>query len=96
MTARTATWALRRRDALPGFGLALGVTLLWLTAGIGCSVHYIPLHQQPYWRDRYGLRAEQFPHSQRAYERLFSLPIYTRMTDADVQRVVAVLRRLLG
>lgn len=65
-------------------------------AGIGCSVHYIPLHQQPYWRDRYGLRAEQFPHSQRAYERLFSLPIYTRMTDADVQRVVAVLRRLLG
>lgn len=65
-------------------------------AGIGCSVHYIPLHQQPYWRDRYSLRAEQFPHSQRAYERLFSLPIYTRMTDADVQRVVAVLRRLLG
>ncbi|MCR5866952.1 DegT/DnrJ/EryC1/StrS aminotransferase family protein [Aquincola sp. J276] len=65
-------------------------------AGIGCSVHYIPLHQQPYWRERYGLRPEHFPHSQKAYERLFSLPIYTRMTDADVHRVVAVLRRLLG
>ena len=33
-------------------------------AGIGCSVHYIPLHLQPYWRDRYALRPEQFPHSQ--------------------------------
>ena len=31
-------------------------------AGIGCSVHYIPLHLQPYWRDRYGLTPEQFPH----------------------------------
>ncbi len=56
-------------------------------AGIGCSVHYIPLHVQPYWRERYGLRAESFPHSQHAYERLVSLPIYTRMTVADVQRV---------
>jgi dTDP-4-amino-4,6-dideoxygalactose transaminase len=65
-------------------------------AGIGCSVHYIPLHLQPYWRDRYGLRAEDFPHSQRAYERMLSLPIYTRMTDADVQRVAAAVRRALG
>ena len=65
-------------------------------AGIGCSVHYIPLHLQPYWRDRYALRAESFPHSQRAFERMLSLPIYTRMTDADVQRVVAAVRRALS
>ena len=65
-------------------------------AGIGCSVHYIPLHLQPYWRDRYALRAEDFPHSQHAYERMLSLPIYTRMTDADVQRVTAVVQRALG
>jgi dTDP-4-amino-4,6-dideoxygalactose transaminase len=56
--------------------------------GIGCSVHYIPLHQQPYWRERYGLAAQMFPHSQRAYERQLSLPIYTRMHDADVERVI--------
>ncbi|MFL6663923.1 MAG: DegT/DnrJ/EryC1/StrS family aminotransferase [Rhizobacter sp.] len=56
--------------------------------GIGCSVHYIPLHLQPYWRDRYGLAPGQFPHSQRAYERMLSLPLYTRMSDGDVQRVV--------
>ena len=64
-------------------------------AGIGCSVHYIPLHLQPYWRDRYRLRPEQFPHSQRAYERLVSLPMYTRMTVADVKRVAEVAERAL-
>ncbi len=65
-------------------------------AGIGCSVHYIPLHLHPYWRDRYGLRAQDFPHSQHAYERMLSLPIYTRMGDADVARVVGAVRAALG
>ena len=64
--------------------------------GIGCSVHYIPLHLHPYWRDRYGLQPAQFPHSQHAYERLVSLPIYTRMADADVDRVIAAVRQALG
>ncbi len=64
-------------------------------AGIGCSVHYIPLHLHPYWRDRYGLRPEQFPHSQKAFERMVSIPLYTAMTDADVQRVIAAVRSIL-
>jgi dTDP-4-amino-4,6-dideoxygalactose transaminase len=63
--------------------------------GIGVSVHYIPLHLQPYWRDRYGLAPAQFPHSQRAYERMVSLPLYTRMTDADADRVCAAVREAL-
>jgi dTDP-4-amino-4,6-dideoxygalactose transaminase len=41
------------------------------------------------------LRPEQFPHSQHAYERMLSLPLYTRMTDADVQRVVSAVRGAL-
>ena len=64
-------------------------------AGIGCSVHYIPLHLHPYWRERYGLRPEQFPHSQHAYECMVSLPLYTRMGEADVQRVAAAVRQAL-
>ncbi|MCB1996131.1 MAG: DegT/DnrJ/EryC1/StrS family aminotransferase, partial [Rhodoferax sp.] len=64
-------------------------------AGIGCSVHYIPLHLQPYWRDRYALLPAMFPHSQHAYERMLSLPIYTRMTDADVARVALAVREAL-
>jgi len=65
-------------------------------AGIGCSVHYIPLHLQPYWRERYGLTPERFPHSQKAYERMLTLPLYTRMTDADVQRVIDAVRAALA
>jgi dTDP-4-amino-4,6-dideoxygalactose transaminase len=65
-------------------------------AGIGCSVHYIPLHLHPYWRERYGLTPERFPHSQRAYERMVSLPLYTRMSESDVDRVGDAVRAALG
>lgn len=64
--------------------------------GIGCSVHYIPLHLQPYWRDTYKLTPEMFPVSQRIYERCVSLPLYTRMTEADVARVVAAVKMALS
>lgn len=64
-------------------------------AGIGCSVHYIPLHLHPYWRERYGLTPEQFPHSQKAFERMVSIPLYTAMTDADVQRVIRTVREIV-
>ena len=64
--------------------------------GIGVSVHYIPLHLHPYWKDRYDLKPEAFPHSQKAYERMLTLPLYTRMTDADVERVIAAVRKAVG
>lgn len=64
--------------------------------GIGCSVHYIPLHLHPYWRDTYHLTPEMFPASQQIYERTLSLPLYTRMTEDDVLRVVAALRESLA
>jgi dTDP-4-amino-4,6-dideoxygalactose transaminase len=63
--------------------------------GIGCSVHYIPLHLQPYWRDTYKLTPEMFPVSQRVFERTVSLPLYTRMTEADVARVAAAVKLAL-
>ena len=64
-------------------------------AGIGTSVHYVPLHRQPYWRERYGLRPEQFPHAERAYQRMISIPLFTAMSDDDQTRVIAALRALL-
>jgi dTDP-4-amino-4,6-dideoxygalactose transaminase len=64
--------------------------------GIGCSVHYVPLHLQPYWKAQYGLTPDRFPASQHAYERLVSLPIYSRMTAGDVDRVVRAVRRCLA
>ena len=59
--------------------------------GVSCSVHFIPLHMQPYWRDTYALEASQFPVASREFERVVSLPIYPGMTDGEVERVIAML-----
>lgn len=64
--------------------------------GIGTSVHYVPLHRQPYWRDRYGLTPEMFPNSEAAYQSMVSIPLFTAMTDRDQDRVIAALREILG
>jgi len=61
-------------------------------AGIGTSVHYVPLHRQPYWRDRYGLTPEQFPVAEAAYQRMFSIPLFTAMSDEEQGRVIAALK----
>ncbi len=63
--------------------------------GIGCSVHFIPLHLHPYWRDQYGLRPESFPNALEAYESAVSLPLYTRMSDEDQDRVIHAIRKVL-
>jgi dTDP-4-amino-4,6-dideoxygalactose transaminase len=73
-----------------------GLIAQLFAAGIGCSVHYIPLHLQPYWRERYALEAARFPHSQAAYERMVSLPIYPSMSEAQVARVMAAVRAAVG
>ncbi len=64
--------------------------------GIGCSVHFIPLHLHPYWREAYNLHPTQFPNAQQAYERSVSLPIYTRMTGADQTRVIEAVSDVLS
>ena len=66
------------------------------SAGVGISVHYIPLHLHPYWRDTYHLKPEMFPVSQSAYERMISLPIYTKMTNSDVMRICNEIKIILS
>lgn len=63
--------------------------------GIGTSVHFIPLHRHPYWRYRYGLKDEMFLNAADLYERVVTLPIYTKMTDDDVERVITAVREIL-
>jgi len=60
-------------------------------AGIGTSVHFIPLHLHPYYRRLYGYEAQDFPIATAEYEREISLPIFPDLADADVDRVVAAL-----
>lgn len=62
---------------------------------IGCSVHFIPLHLHPYYRDAWGYRPSDFPFATAASARILSLPLYPRMTEGDVQHVIAVIRDLI-
>jgi len=55
---------------------------------IGTSVHFIPVHMHPYYRDKYGYKPEDFPIAYREYQRILSLPIYPKMTDQDVEDVI--------
>ncbi len=64
--------------------------------GVGCSVHFIPLHLHPYWSERYNLKPGDFPHAAAAYERAVSLPLYTRMSADDQERVIATVREILA
>lgn len=64
--------------------------------GVGCSVHFIPLHLQPYWRDRYDLSARDFPVASAEFERVVSLPIFSGMTDDQVSRVIAAVHKILA
>ncbi len=56
---------------------------------IGTSVHFIPIHVHPYYRDKYGYRPDSFPVAFTNYRRMLSLPLSPRMTDADAAYVVS-------
>ena len=62
-----------------------------IARNIGVSVHFIPLHIQPYYRDRYGYAPNDLPHAFGAFQRILSLPIYAKMTDEDVEDVIAAV-----
>lgn len=68
---------------------------LMAEAGIGTSVHFIPLHMQPYWRERYNLVPDSFPVASEIYSQAVSLPIYPAMSDSDVKRVIKSVRSIL-
>jgi UDP-4-amino-4,6-dideoxy-N-acetyl-beta-L-altrosamine transaminase len=57
--------------------------------GVGSQVHYLPVHRQPYYRDRYG--ALDLPGADRYYARVLSLPLFPAMADSDVERVADAL-----
>lgn len=62
-------------------------------AGIGCSVHWMPLHLHPYYRETYGYTPGLFPVAEREWERMVSLPIFPGMRDEEVERVTAAVER---
>jgi perosamine synthetase len=63
---------------------------------IGTSVHFIPLHLHPYYRKTYGYEPEDLPVAYREYQREISLPVYSKMTDDDVQDVIDAVTDIVG
>jgi len=60
--------------------------------GIGISVHFIPLHTMPYYKERYSLEDGDFPETLKTYGRTISLPIWPGMTEEQINRVIAVVK----
>jgi len=63
-------------------------------AGIGTSVHYIPLHLHPYYKENFNYSSDDFPVASKIYSEVVSLPIYPAMSDDDIYRVVATVKAM--
>lgn len=64
-------------------------------AGIGVNVHYIPVHTQPYYQ-RLGFKVGMFPEAESYYQDAITLPLFSKMTDAEQDTVVAALTKILA
>lgn len=63
---------------------------------IGTSVHYMPVHLQPYYRKRFGFKPGDFPVAERAYTRMVTLPLFPKMSSRDQDDVIAAVTRLIA
>ena len=63
--------------------------------GITCSVHWMPLHMHPYYRERYGFRPEDFPVAARIYPEIVTLPLYPGMSEEQIAHVTRAIREVI-
>jgi perosamine synthetase len=63
-------------------------------ANIGCSVHYRPVHMMSYYAEKYGWTPESFPQASRAFERMISIPLSSKMNEKDAFDVVEAVNTI--
>jgi dTDP-4-amino-4,6-dideoxygalactose transaminase len=63
-------------------------------AGIGTQVHYIPVHLQPYYSERFGFKPGDYPRAEAYYQQCLSIPLFPRMSDDEVDRVIRSIKGL--
>jgi len=63
---------------------------------IGVNVHYIPIHLQPYYKKRFGYRLGDFSKAENYYSRAITLPVFPKMSDKDIDDVVAVVKKVIN
>ena len=64
--------------------------------GVGCSVHFIPVHKQPYYKDKYRYKDSDYPVANRVFEQSLSLPIFPDMSDEEVEYVIKNLLEVVS
>ena len=64
--------------------------------GVGCSVHFIPIHKHPYYKEHYAYENAAYPVANEVFERSLSLPIYPDMLDEEVAYVIEQVSELVG
>lgn len=81
----------------PGAGTTRAKFMRELNArNIGSQVHYIPIHQQPYYREYLGAGSESFPVSEAYYAGCLSLPLHPGLNDDDVDYVISTMLEMLS
>ncbi len=63
---------------------------------IGTSVHFIPIHLHPYYSERFGFKRGDYPNAERIYDRIISLPLYPKMSEEDIKRVIAAVKKVVS
>ncbi|MGH9872175.1 MAG: DegT/DnrJ/EryC1/StrS family aminotransferase [Pyrinomonadaceae bacterium] len=63
-------------------------------AGVGCSVHWRPLHLHPYYQKTFGWRAQDFPIASAQWKRLISLPLFPGMLESEIEHVINTVGRI--
>ncbi|MAT63693.1 MAG: UDP-4-amino-4,6-dideoxy-N-acetyl-beta-L-altrosamine transaminase [Dehalococcoidia bacterium] len=59
---------------------------------INTQVHYIPIHQQPYYKNKFGYEVGDFPNAESYYEKALSLPLYPTLTEVEQERIISIIR----
>jgi dTDP-4-amino-4,6-dideoxygalactose transaminase len=66
-------------------------------AGVGASVHFIPIHLHPFFRDTFGWKRRDFPNAEESYERAISLPLYPQLeSNGGLEHIIAVVRKTVA
>lgn len=64
--------------------------------GVGCSVHFIPIHKHTYYKNKYGYKNEDYPIANKVFDKSLSLPIYPDMSDEEIEYVIKNVLEIVG
>ncbi|HIP14007.1 MAG TPA: DegT/DnrJ/EryC1/StrS family aminotransferase [Sulfurimonas autotrophica] len=64
--------------------------------GVGCSVHFIPVHKHTYYKNKYGYKNEDYPIANKVFDKSLSLPIYPDMSDEEVEYVINKVKEIVS